>query len=181
MIDIRTAIAGLYLWLLFGFLSNIVSCDIKRLMTNNVFFRHLVGIISFFLLFTVIEQDNQLDVFSIWVKTIYIYFIFLLMTKSKWYFSIPVLLLLLVDQSLKFQIAFEEKRKDGKDGKDDKENESTVATIARYENIRNKLEGCIIALIVIGFLHYTIRQYNEFGSKFSLVKLILYHSCRSDK
>jgi hypothetical protein len=137
----------------------------------------MVGIISFFLLFTVIEQDNELDIFSIWGKTIYIYFIFLLMTKSKWYFSVPVLLLLIVDQSLKFQIKFEEKRKEGKE---DKENEST-ATIVRYENIRNKLEGCIIALIVIGFLHYTIRQYNEFGSKFSLVKLILYHSCRSDK
>ena len=37
----------------------------------------------------------------------YIYFIFLLMTKYKWYFSIPVLLLLVVDQSFKFQMKFE--------------------------------------------------------------------------
>ena len=168
--DIRTAIAGLYLWLLFGFLSSIVSCDVKRLMTNNVFVRHIVGIISFFLLFTVIESDNQLDVFSIWAKTVYIYFIFLLMTKSKWYFSIPVLLLLVVDQSLKFQIKFEESRK---------ENKENDTTILRYENIRNNLYVCIIALIVAGFVHYTFRQYNEYGSKFSLVKLLLYHSCRN--
>ena len=168
--DIRTAIAGLYLWLLFGFLSSIVSCDVKRLMTNNVFVRHIVGIISFFLLFTVIESDNQLDVFSIWTKTVYIYFIFLLMTKSKWYFSIPVLLLLVVDQSLKFQIKFEESRK---------ENKENDPTILRYENIRNNLYVCIIALIVAGFVHYAFRQYNEYGSKFSLVKLLLYHSCRN--
>jgi hypothetical protein len=171
--DIRTAIAGLYLWLLFGFLSSIVSCDVKRLMTNNVFVRHIVGIISFFLLFTVIESDNQLDVFSIWAKTVYIYFIFLLMTKSKWYFSIPVLLLLVVDQSLKFQIKFEESRKENK------ENKENDTTILRYENIRNNLYVCIIALIVAGFVHYAFRQYNEYGSKFSLVKLLLYHSCRN--
>ncbi len=192
MIEIRTAIAGLYLWLLFGFLSTIVSCDIKRLMTHNVFFRHTVGIISFFLLFTVIEPDNEMDVFSIWIKTIYIYFIFLLMTKSKWYFSIPVLFLLLVDQSLKFQISFEkqkekiEKRENGENGKTVETGEKVEpgekdSIIVRYENIRNKLNVSIIALIVVGFLHYTFRQYNELGPKFSLVKLILYHSCRSDK
>ena len=189
MIEIRTAVAGLYLWLLFGFLSSIVSCDINRLMTHNVFFRHVVGIISFFLLFTVLEPDNEMDIFSIWTKTIYIYFIFLLMTKSKWYFSIPVLLLLLVDQSLKFQINFEKQKEvkemgeTGETGETGEkvENGENGSTIVRYENIRNKLNVSIIALIVVGFLHYTFRQYNEFGPKFSLVKLVFYHSCRSDK
>ena len=188
MIEIRTAVAGLYLWLLFGFLSTIVSCDIKRLMTHNVFFRHVVGIISFFLLFTVIEVESEMDVFSIWIKTIYIYFIFLLMTKSKWYFSIPVLFLLLVDQSLKFQINFEKKKEEVKDADlgengngENVENGENDSIIVRYENIRNKLNVSMIALIVVGFLHYTFRQYNEFGPKFSLIKLVLYHSCRNDK
>jgi hypothetical protein len=115
------------------------------------------------------------------------------MTKSQWYFSIPVLFLLLVDQSLKFQISFEEKQKEKIEKRENGENGKTVETgekvepgekdsiIVRYENIRNKLNVSIIALIVVGFLHYTFRQYNEFGPKFSLVKLILYHNCRSDK
>ena len=167
MIDVRTAIAGLYLWLLFGYLSSIVSCDMKHLMTHNLWFRHIVGIIAFFLLFTVIETDNESDISNIWIKTMYIYFIFLLMTKSKWYFSIPVLLLLVVDQSFKFQMKFEEKRK------------NNGPTMALYENIRDKLNICIIALIVIGFIHYAIRQYGEYGSKFSLIKLILHHTCRN--
>jgi hypothetical protein len=165
MFDVRTAIAGLYLWLLFGFLSSIVSCDIKLLMTNNVYFRHFVGIISFFLLFTVIDKDNDMDIISIWIKTCFIYFIFLLMTKSKWYFSIPVLLLLLVDQSFKFQIEFTQKV-------DPKSNK-----INYYENIRKKVYISIIVLIVIGFIHYAIRQYKEFGSKFSFAKLLLYSTC----
>lgn len=114
------------------------------------------------------------------------------MTKSKWYFSIPVLFLLLVDQSLKFQINFEKqkevKRKEEKGENGEKietvekvENGEKESIVMRYENIRNKLNVSIIALIVVGFLHYTFRQYNEFGPKFSLVKLVLYHSCRSDK
>ncbi len=89
------------------------------------------------------------------------------MTKSKWYFSIPVLLLMVVDQSLKFQIKFEEKRK------------TNGSTMMFYENIRDKLNIYIIAIIIIGFIHYAIRQYNEYGSKFSLVKLILHHTCRN--
>jgi hypothetical protein len=152
-------------------LSSIVSCDIKHLMTHNIFFRHIVGIIAFFLLFTVIDTDNESDVFNIWMKTMYIYFIFLLMTKSKWYFSIPVFVLLVVDQSFKFQIKFEEKQKEKR--------KNNGPTMALYENIRDKLNVCIIALIVIGFMHYAIRQYNEYGSKFSLVKLILHHTCRN--
>ena len=87
------------------------------------------------------------------------------MTKSKWYFSIPVLLLLLVDQSFKFQIEFIQKV----DAKSNK--------INYYENIRKKVYISIIVLIVIGFIHYAIRQYKEFGSKFSVVKLLLYSSC----
>ena len=165
MFDVRTAIASLYLWLLFGFLSSIVSCDIKLLMTNNIFFRHFVGIISFFLLFTVLDKDNEIDIINIWIKTCFIYFIFLLMTKSKWYFSIPVLMLLLVDQSFKFQIEFIQKA-------DSKSNK-----INYYENIRTKIYISIIILIVIGFVHYAIRQYKEFGSKFSFAKLLLYSTC----
>jgi hypothetical protein len=171
MIDVRTAIAGLYLWLLFGFLSTMVSCDIKRLMTTNVYVRHVVGIISFFLLFTVIETENELDIFSIWMKTVYIYFIFLLMTKSKWYFSIPVFLLLIIDQSLKFQIKFEENKK--------QKQETTKPLVARYENIRNHIYTGILVLIVVGFLQYTVRQYADYGSNFSLVKLLLHHNCKN--
>lgn len=167
MIDARTALMGFYLWLLFGFLSSIINCDIKRLMTTNPYIRHIVGIISLFLLFTVVETENELNIFSIWTKTFFIYFIFLLMTKSKWYFSIPVFLLLIIDQSLKFQIMFEEKRKTNKE------------VIMRYENIRNNLYIIILGVIVAGFLHYAAIQYNYYGSRFSLVKLFLHNNCKN--
>ena len=181
MFDARTAIVGLYLWLLFGFLSNIVSCDIKRFM-NNVYFRHFIGLVAFFLLFTITDKDNDLNIGGIWLKTFFVYFIFLMMTKSKWFFSIPVLILLIVDQSYKFEIDFIQK--DEKENKKEtiKENKKESIKydnkIQNYENIRKYLYYAIITLIVIGFIHYAVRQYKQFGSKFSFTKLLLYHTCK---
>jgi len=168
MFDARTAIAGLYLWLLFGFLSTMVSCDIKRFM-DNIYFRHFIGLISFFLLFTITDKENNLNIGGIWIKTFFVYFIFLMMTKSKWFFSIPVLLLLIIDQSYKFEIDFIQK---------DKKNSTYYHKQHNYDNIRKPLDYAIIILIVIGFIHYAVRQYNQFGSKFSFTKLLLYHTCR---
>ena len=102
-----------------------------------------------------------------------------MMTKSKWFFSIPVLLLLIIDQSYKFQIDFIQKdKKESKDNKDNKEikNDNKVET---YENIRKYLYYTIIILIVIGFIQYAVRQYKEFGSKFSFSKLLFYSSCKN--
>lgn len=166
MFDIRGAIAGLYLWLLFGYLSSIISCDIKRLISDNIYFRHFVSLISFFLLFTVVEKDNTLDAWSVWLKTCFAYFIFLLMMKSKLYFSIPTLCLIILDQSMKFQIDFVKK------------NTPKDKIIDYYESIREYIYKIIIVVVVVGFLHYALRQYNEFGSKFSLVKLFLYSTCK---
>lgn len=172
MFDARTAIAGLYLWLLFGFLSNIVSCDIKKLMNQNIYFRHFVGLISFFLLFTITDQNNDsdLNITNIWINTFFVYFVFLMMTKSKWYFSIPVLLLIVIDQSYKFQIEFIQKEK--------KQSTKQMNRVKSYEKIRKYIYAAIIILIVAGFIHYAVRQYTHFGNNFSFTKLVLYNTCR---
>lgn len=165
MFDIRTAIVGLYLWLLFGYLSNMVGCDIKKFITTSVPFRHMVGLVSFFLLFTIVDKDNDLNVLNIWLKTCFVYFIFLLMIKSKWYFSIPTLILLILDQSIKFQIEFDTRA------------HNKTNNIVLYEKIRSILYNVIIVVIVVGFIHYAIRQYKTFGSKFSIHKLFFYSTC----
>ena len=164
MFDIRTAIIGLYLWLLFGHLSNMVGCDIKRFITTSVLFRHMIGLVSFFLLFTIVDKDNEINVVNIWLKTCFVYFIFLLMIKSKWYFSIPTLILLIIDQSLKFQIDFDKRT-------------HNMDNVVIYEKTRSILYNIIIIVIVVGFIHYAIRQYNTFGTKFSFNKLFFYSTC----
>jgi hypothetical protein len=163
--DTKTAISALYLWLLFGFLSTMISCDFNRWM-NNIWFRHFVGIVAFFFLFTVIDASNTAYIGTVWLKTILVYMIFLLMVKSKWYFSIPVLLLLIIDQSIKLHHDYMKNR-----NKQDPSLESFITW-------RNYLSIAIYTIIGIGFIHYGLRQYKHFGSAFSWIKLLVHYGCK---
>ena len=161
--DTKTALSGLYLWLLFGYLSTMVSCDLQRWMKDSLLFRHFVGIIAFFFLFTVLDTSNKAPIGALWIKTFFIYAIFLMMVKSKWYFAIPVLLLLVGDQSLKAHADYI--------GKEDKKG---VEQIDMYRQMINKL---IIALVIGGFFHYMFRQWNEFGDQFSFSTFLFSYGC----
>ncbi len=163
--DTKAALSGLYLWLLFGYLSTMVSCDLQRWMKDSLLFRHFVGLIAFFFLFTVLDSSNNAPIGALWLKTFFIYFIFLMMVKSKWYFSIPVLLALVADQSLKAHSSYLEKNKESKED---------ISKIEYYRDMLNKL---IITLVVGGFFHYMIRQWLEFGDQFSLSTFLFSYGC----
>ncbi len=78
---------------------------------------HAFGLTAFFFLFTILDSNNKsIYLVLVWVKTILIYVLFVLMTKSKWYFIVPVIILLLVDQTIKKDLAF----KKAKQTKEDK-------------------------------------------------------------
>jgi hypothetical protein len=163
--DARNALSGFYLWLLFGFLSSMVSCDMQRWMQDSLMFRHFVGIVSFFFLFTILDSSNKSPVYFIWLKTIAIYFLFLIMCKSKWYFSLPVFLILIIDQSIQSQINFL-KRNDEKDPQ-----------INVLDKVRDGLYIGLITLIVTGFIHYTLTRMAEFGKDFSPTTLLFAYTC----
>lgn len=167
--DTSDALTGLYLWLLFGFLSTMVSCDMQKLMIENQMFRHLCGILAFFLLFMIINKDSRTPVASLWQKTLYIYILFLMMTKSKWYFSIPILALLIIDQTIKAHVNY----LTNINPSDNK--------IYYYTKVRDGLYKIIITLIICGFVHYAYRQYIEFGPDFSWSKLIFSTKCNMNQ
>lgn len=156
--DSKMALTTLYLWLLFGFLSSMVSCDMQRWMRDSQLFRHVTGIIAFFFLFTVLDQKNKRPVSYIWGKTLFVYFLFILMIKSKWQFSLPVLGLLLIDQSIRIQVEYLEKKEEETDKKN--------ADIQWWNKIRSILTVVIGILIVAGVIHYAMRQRKEFGKDF---------------
>jgi hypothetical protein len=165
--DTKTALSGLYLWLLFGYLSTMVSCDLQRWMRDSLLFRHFVGIIAFFFLFTVLDTSNKAPIGAMWLKTFFVYGIFLMMVKSKWYFAVPVLLLLVGDQSLKAHSDYLGKNDATKNKKE----------IEQYDNYRQIINKLIIALIIGGFFHYMLRQWNEFGDQFSFSTFLFSYGC----
>jgi len=163
--DTKTALSGLYLWLLFGFLSTMVSCDLQRWMRDSLPFRHLVGIIAFFFLFTILDSGNKAPVIALWVKTLFIYGLFLMMVKSKWYFSIPVLIVLVIDQSVKMHSEYLDKHLGAKE------------EVKNMEFVRQILNYVIIGLVVVGFGHYMLRQMAEFGDDFHMGTFLFSYGC----
>ena len=167
--DSKKTLAALYLWLLFGFLSTMVSCDLQKWMMKNTLFRHVIGIIAFFFLFTVLETPGNISVEKIWTKTIIIYFIYIIITKSRWQFALPVLILLVIDQSIAVHIRYIKSNTDN--------NVDTTNVIEYWNNIRNYLDILMIILIIVGTIHYIKYQSNNYGKDFSWNKFFFVNSC----
>jgi hypothetical protein len=157
--DTTNALSAMFLWLIFGLMNSMINCDIQRFMANYPYLFHTFGFIAFVFLFTLLDTNNKSSILVIWAKSIFVYALFIMMTKSKWYFVVPVLVLLLIDQSLKKELAFQKQA-----GKDVKSFEETQAKVSRWINV------AIVVLIVVGTIQYMLLQANEYQEDFDMVK-----------
>jgi hypothetical protein len=155
--DSTNAMSSMFLWLIFGYLAAMLNCDLQRMLYKHPLWIHLFGITAFFFLFTILDTNNKSPIWIVWLKTLFIYFLFVLMTKSKWYFVVPVLVMLLIDQSIKKDLAMREARGD-----------DTTKYKDRQEKITKILNITIIVVIVVGTIHYMFLQKLEYKSKFSM-------------
>lgn len=160
--DTSSALSSMYLWLLFGFLSSMINCDLQRIINKSQLVRHIVAFVAFFFLFTIIDGNNKTNILTIWVKTFVVYVLFVMTTKSKWYFALPVLSLLLIDQSIKKHISLSKAQDNIKE-----DTENRLLSISRILNIT------VTSIIILGVIHYAILQYNEYRSGFSWITFIL--------
>jgi hypothetical protein len=119
----------------------------------------MFGFIAFVFLFTLLDTNNKSSILVIWAKSIFVYILFIMMTKSKWYFVVPVLVLLLIDQSLKKELAFQKQA-----SKDVKSFEESQKKVSRVINI------AIVILIVVGTIHYMFLQASQYQENFDMVK-----------
>lgn len=175
--NIIFALAAFYLWLLFGFLSDSVSCDMKKLLTKNILARNIIAIISFFLLFAVVDTNNKNNVVELWKKTFVVYILFLLLSKNKWYFSLPILGLIILEQSIAVYVR---NKTNINNEKLDGETKIIIKHDEFYKFIkfREILQYGIVTLIFGGFLSYFMRQRKSFGKSFSLYKFLFYFTCK---
>lgn len=170
--DTTNALSGMYLWILFGYLAALLNCDLQRFLKSHPLVIHLVGLLTFFFLFTLIDGANKTSVVNIWIKTIFIYILFVLTTKSKWYFVVPVLIILLIDQTLKKHLSY--KKQMAEDPNTSTDNKLSADKIKQLEESVGKysafINKAIIVIIIFGVIHYMYLQYIEYGSKFSFYK-----------
>jgi hypothetical protein len=157
--DTTYALSALFMWIVFSYLANMLNCDLQRMLKTNLFVVHVTGVAAFFFLFTLLDPSNKSSIAIIWLKTILVYSLFVMMTKSKWYFVVPVLVLLLLDQSLKKEVAIRQAREMPND------------TLKGWqEQISQVLNKVIIVIIVIGMLHYMYLQKIQHHKQFTLTK-----------
>lgn len=160
--DTTYALSCMFLWLIFGFLTTMVNCDIQRFLKTNPIVFHCFGFIAFFFLFTLLDTNNKQSIGIIWLKSLVIYILFVLMTKSKWYFVLPIMALLLIDQSIKKQVAFKEANNEN---------------VENFKKIQSKITQVIniviVVLIVIGVIDYIRLQRIEYKGKFSFYKFFI--------
>lgn len=164
-IKVNDNLSGIYLWLLFGFLSVTINCDLQRLVQNNPIILHLIGLYTFFFLFTSIDENNKAGLFVTWIKTFLIYILFVLTTKSKWYFAVIILLGLLIDKSYKYyqqqnEVHWDDDRKE--------KTERMQQTITQW------ITYIILACVFVGTVHYIYLQKIEYKSNFSYWKFFFH-------
>jgi hypothetical protein len=160
--DTTNALASMFLWLVFGLLSVMINCDIQRFIKTNPLFFHLFGLLAFFFLFTLLDTKNTSSIGIIWTKTVFLYFIFVCLIKSKWYFVLPVLGLLLIDQTIKKDISFKQNNDISFNG--------SIIDISMEKEISKYINNFIIMIILIGTMHYMYLQKLQHKERFSLFK-----------
>ena len=151
--DTMTAMSGIYLWALFGFVSSSLSSDLHREMSNNIYFRHIISIITFFLLITVMDSENKEGILSSLLKTTIVYILFIMSTKNKLFVSITIFAILVIDNMIKLY-------------------SNTLEDKESYNKIRHYLYISLIVVIILGYIHYFIRAKKDFGSKFNYMTFI---------
>ena len=162
--DSTFILSSAILWIMFGYLGKMMSCDLIKAL-NNPIILHIVGLISFFFLFAVVNNNSGNHIGYIWVKTIISYILFIMLGKTKWYFTIPVIVMLMVDQSLKLQCQYYQDTNDSYDP-------------AGIDGARTVISYVIYGLIVTGFITYVIKQWGDHGEGFSWNKMLLSFGCQ---
>lgn len=150
--DLTTILLLFYLNLVLAY-KPIFNCDVQRLLQKNVYANHLFTFFCF--LYIIILSDNTLSLQQIWWKSVLIYILFIMLTKSKIEFIGVVLLLLIIDQCINSII--EEKLKKDED-------------VSKLKLARTYIKYGIIAVISIGFIFYFFKQKND-HKDFSLLSL----------
>jgi hypothetical protein len=172
--DTPTALSGLYLWILFGFSTGLLSCDLQRLVNKNIYIKHLLSIICFFFLFTVLDPSNRTNFWNTFVKTLGVYILFIMTTKSKAWAAVGIVVCLIIDQAIKTEINYIM-------GNEEVTNPTVQNKVERLKKYRKTLYSVIIVLSIIGFIEYYFYQKSEYGEDFDLWKFIIGTSHCEDK
>jgi hypothetical protein len=133
-----------------GQLGKLINCSIQRIIQRHTWSRHLLLILSIFLvrglpIFESSTRDTSLA--EVWLFTLVVYAAFIIATKSKWFFVLPALALLFLSENVRDR------------------DEAFVSSVDKISHIM-LIVACV--LMLVGFVHYLIVKMRTKGRRFSL-------------
>lgn len=140
-----------------NFLAETLGCQTQKVLADNIFVKQLVIFSLIFFTLTLgngSKKKHPRDNF----KTALVYFVlFLFITKTPLMFS----MLIMADLALMFvvQQLIAYKKQEGED-------------VEKEEKFLDLLNYVFIGLLVLGFLIYLQKQYNDFGEDFNAIKFL---------
>ena len=135
-----------------NYAGDLFSCDLKEMLTNNSIAKHTLGILLLFFFmvltnpeeFTSGAKDGEYVTPKVLLKTLAIYILFVASTKMSKYYSLVIILMLVVFAFLDI----EQKNK-------------SPEVVAKMEAWKEKLWKGAILVTVVGCLQYFIKQYDD--------------------
>jgi hypothetical protein len=147
----------LYFIVAANFVGDLFSCDLRRLLANSLVTKHVVLLLG--ALFWVTESNSNDKFGVLLIEAFVIYMLFVLSTKSKSYFLLPILGLAVVDQLLRLYI------KSTPDLSD--------KTKRNLDITRMTVQGLCTVTIVGSFVGYLIKQVRDKGTDFNFSTFML--------
>jgi hypothetical protein len=166
-----------------GYVTEILSCQMKKVLETSMYFRHLIGIMIFFVFIMLeggwsfnSEVDNMLsnswssgNVIDTIIIAFFLYIIFLLSAKSQFKYNIIFFGLIFILYLINTQRYYWYQRKIISE-------ESNKYTL----NVEYIILFFAILFLIIGFIDYVIYQKKEYKNKFNWIIFLLgSHNCSS--
>jgi hypothetical protein len=162
-LDATNSFGLLFMTIGANYTGNLLSCDIQRHFTNNIFSKHLIAFFLLFFFVVLINKDNILKnkeqdsiiIPEFLLNAIIIYIIFLICTRMEFLYTAYILTSVVVYMLLDLE----------------KSNKSPDK-FKLIEEIQSYIKYLAIGVGLVGFIKYFIKQYTDHNKDFSLLTFI---------
>lgn len=171
--------AGKYLFILYliissDFISDTFGCKVKKIMSSNIFIKHLLGFLTFYFFIAIADADCDFSLDKKLGLSLIVYLVFILSTKTYYKFWIGLILSLGVLYILEL---IKEKKLENKNLTEEERNKIT-------SNIENLQILSIIVgsgFLITGFIYYLGEKKIEYKDDFNLSKFFFTNDgCRDN-
>ena len=143
--------------ILTNFIGDTLGNKIQTLFTENIILKHTIVILLIYTTITVV--DNKVNPYNRLKKTLYIWMLYLLLTKNILRITVILVFLMIILFILEDYINYYKNTNKNLEKK--------------LTKISNFLKYLILILLVIGHIMYINKQKNIFGNNFNLYELYL--------